>query len=540
MLFRSTPLGFLVTGSLFIENFVALMILGTVMAVWRLQETGDTRYFWLAAALGGTAASAKFGAWAFVMTALVFGVAELRRRRALGPALLGVAILLAFAAPPYVIAFAQTGNPIFPFLNTKFPSLILERGVEFRNNNFIQPLTWKTPFDLTFHTDRYLEGLPGAFGFQYLFLIPLAGIALFAARSYAARIAAAVGLIAGTIVMTSQPYARYIYPSLPLLAIPLAAFGARFAARQRRLYVALFAAAVGCIALNLYFSSVSGWYHKDFYSPTIFRKEGRARVIHENIPLRDVTMRFRRAYPQEPVLLLVEHDLADAGSNTFEYHWHQHKVWREIAEAQSVSEVRRVISRLGIRYFISRRAGPDDDPLAPWSLAQFMATCTDPLFENGRFYAARVTHECESLSDTELERKLEMSPPAVVSPGIYDDFDTALRFRGSWTRSKGFNGPYRHTVSYTFAPGAEALFAFEGNSLTYIFTKAFNRGIANLEIDGVPHEIDLYGPGTEWQSSLDFCCLGEGTHLAVLKATGRKREESKDVYVDLDAFIARR
>ncbi len=538
-LFASTPLVFLVTGSLFIENFVAVMIFGLVMALWRLQETGDARYLWLAAALGGTAASAKFGAWAFVLMAFAFAVVELRRRRAPGPALLAAALLLVFAAPPYIIAFAQTGNPVFPFLNSRFPSMMLERGVEFRNNNFAQPLTWKTPFDLTFHTGRFLEGLPGAFGFEYLFLIPLGAIALFAARSYAARIAAGVALAAGALVMVSQPYARYVYPAMPLLAIPLAALGARFAARQRRLCIALFAAAVGCIALNVYFSSVSGWYHKDFYSPTIFRKGGRARIIHDNIPLRDVTIRFREAYPQEPVLLLVEHDLADAGSNSFEYHWHQHRVWREISETQSVSAVRRVVSRLGIRYFISRRPGPDDDLLSPSSFGQFMASCTTTLFENGRFYAARVTPECESLSDTELETKLEMSPPALVSPGTYDDFDPALRFRGAWTRSKGFVGPYRRSVSYTFSPAAEVLFAFEGSELTYVFTKAFNRGIANLEIDGVPHEIDLFAPVPEWQSRLDFCCLGQGPHLAVLKATGRKSEESKDVYIDLDAFIAR-
>ncbi len=538
-LFASTPLVHLVTGSLFIENFVAVMIFGMVMALWRYHDAGGVRNLWFAAALGGTAASAKFGACAFVLVALAFAVFELRRRRARKPALIAAGLLLAFAAPPYLIAFARTGNPVFPFLNGKFPSPLLQHGVEFRNNAFTQALSWNTPFDLAFHTDRYLEGLKGAFGFQYLFLIPLAAVALFAARSYAARLAGAVALVAGAIVMSSQPYARYVYPAMPLLVIPFALFASRFIRRQPRLYTALFAAALGCIALNAYFAPVSGWYHKDFYAPAVFRPGGRTRVIHENLPLRDVTIRYRQAHPQGHVLLLVEQDLADVGSSAYEYHWHQHSVFQQIATSDTAAALRHLFSRLGIRDFISRRAGPDDDLLSPPALSEFLATCTTPLIENGRDYAAHITAECEKLSDADLEAKLEYSPPALVYPGSYDDFDPSFRFRGAWTRSHGFTGPYRHTISYTDSPGAEAAFAFEGSALTYIFTKANNRGIANLEIDGTAHEIDLYAPTPEWQNRLEFCCLGQGRHLVVLHATGRKREEAKDDYIDVDGFIAR-
>src|SRR5579863_9682266 len=61
-LFASTPLVNLLTGSLFIENFVAVMILAMALELWRFHETGETRDLWLAAALGGTDASAKLGA----------------------------------------------------------------------------------------------------------------------------------------------------------------------------------------------------------------------------------------------------------------------------------------------------------------------------------------------------------------------------------------------------------------------------------------------------------------------------------------------
>jgi hypothetical protein len=538
-LFASTPLVHLVTGSLFIENFVAALVFAMVMALWRFERSGSLDYLYIAAVCGGTAASAKFGAWAFVLAALVFATLELRRRGWLRPALIAAALLTGFAAPPYLIAWAMAGNPFFPFLNRRFPSWLLEHGIEFRNNAFTQPLTWNAPFDLTFHTDRYLEGLKGAFGFQYLFLIPLGALALAAARSYAARVTAAVALGAGALVMASQPYARYVYPAMPLLAVPLAALASRFAPRQPRTYVALFTAATGCIALNAYFAPSSGWYHKDFYAPAIFRPGGHTRVIHENIPLRDVTIRYREANPASHVLLLVENDLADAGSSAYEYHWHQYRVERRIAMAETAAGLREILRKLDVHDFISRRNGPDDDLLSPPALASFLATCTHPLMENGRFFAARITAECEALDDTGLEAKLEYSPPALVSPGTYDDFDPSMRFRGVWTRSHGFTGPYRHTISYSDATGAEAAFAFEGTALTYVFTKAFNRGIASLSIDGVAHEIDLYAPVPQWQERLEFCCFPPGSHLVVLRATGRKRPEAKDAYIDLDAFIAR-
>ena len=177
--------------------------------------------------------------------------------------------------------------------------------------------------------------------------------------------------------------------------------------------------------------------------------------------------------------------------------------------------------------------------LSVLSLEGYLDAHTAPEFENGRFYVARIIPECESLSGADLEAWLAKLPPALVSPGVYDDFDPALRFHGLWTRSREFNGPYRRSISYTNIPGAEATFAFEGKSLTYVYTKAPNRGLARIEIDGVAHAIDLYSPKVQWQARTEFCCLAPGRHLVVLRATGEKQPQSQGVYIDLDAFIAR-
>src|ERR1051325_9070244 len=99
---------------MFVENFLAAMILGLVTAVWRYADTGEERYFHLAMALGGTAVTVKFGALAFVALAIPFAFVEARRHRKTA-FLGGAALLLAMAAPPYTVAYLKTHNPLFPF-----------------------------------------------------------------------------------------------------------------------------------------------------------------------------------------------------------------------------------------------------------------------------------------------------------------------------------------------------------------------------------------------------------------------------------------
>ncbi|MGA3240487.1 MAG: glycosyltransferase [Bryobacteraceae bacterium] len=544
-LFVSTPLVHLVTGSLFIENFVAAMILGALAGLWRFRETGRRNLLFAAAALAGAASAAKLGACIFALLAVAFAVAEVRRQwknlgaRPAVTAALAAALLVAVASPPYLIAYAKTGNPVFPFLNTRLPSPMLERGLDFRDSRFHKPLAWTTPFNLTFHTGDYFEAQNGAFGFQYLLLIPLALVALLAAPNYAAKTAATIALAAGAIIMATQPNARYVYAALPLFAISFGALLARFAAQQRWMTRALLAAALIFIGLNVYFEAASGWYHRHFYSLSLFRPNGRDLYLRETAPMRDVTQRFRLAQPLEPVLLVTENDLTDAGDRVYEYEWHQYAVWKSIATVKSVSALRQVFASHGIRYFIAHRTGPDEDPIFPMELGEFLANCTAPQFENGRFYAARMIPECESLGGADLEAWLAKLPPALVSPGIYDDSDPALRFHGIWTRSREFARPYRHSISYTNIPGADVTFAFQGESLTYVYTKAPNRGLARIEIDGVAHAIDLYSPSPQWQTRTQFCCLAPGRHLVVLRATGEKQPQSQGVYIDLDAFIAK-
>jgi len=71
-----------------------------------------------------------------------------------------------------------------------------------------------------------------------------------------------------------------------------------------------------------------------------------------------------------------------------------------------------------------------------------------------------------------------------------------------------------------------------------VFTKAPNRGLATVRIDGVLKDpIDLYSPVIEWQTRQEFCCLASGRHLAVISVSGGKNPKSSGLFIDVDSFV---
>ena len=106
-------------------------------------------------------------------------------------------------------------------------------------------------------------------------------------------------------------------------------------------------------------------------------------------------------------------------------------------------------------------------------------------------------------------RTAAVEPVLTAKPGIYDDLDPTILLRGDWERGEAFDSAFERTVTYTDIPGAEIRFAFEGGELTYVFTRAANRGIAAVTIDGAGKgTIDLYSVDPQWQCSVLYAGLG--------------------------------
>ena len=528
-LFATTPMVQLVTGSLFVENLLAALALAMLVAIWRLGETGDRRYLFAAALLAGGAMSTKFGALALVAVALPFAAAEaIRHWRSLSPrpaatCALAVLLLVAGAAPTYAIAYAKTHNPVFPFLNPRFPSPFLDRSAEIATG-YHNPVNWGTLYDITFHTRKYLEGSDGSFGFQYLVLAPLALAALLAIRGRPVVSATVVGLAAAALTLRADSNARYIYAALPIATIPFAAVLGWTASHQRVLYRALIAVAAVCAGLNIWFLPASGWYHRDFYSRYTFARHGADRYLREAAPERLVIRRYNQTHPGSILLLATDTNIADVRGEVLENSWHQWNVAVSIQHAFELPAMQSLFDGWKVKYFIAPARG-SATPMQPPSLRHFLDSCTAPEYELGGWALTRLTGECPGLESHAW--------PA----GTYDDSNSAVRFSGPWQHESLYNGAFLGTISFSDAPGAQAKFAFNGQAVTYVFTRTFNRGFADVRIDGTDSgSIDLYSPKTEWQASRRFA-LTPGRHAIEIRVAGRRSPASSGQFVDVDGFV---
>ena len=99
-------------------------------------------------------------------------------------------------------------------------------------------------------------------------------------------------------------------------------------------------------------------------------------------------------------------------------------------------------------------------------------------------------------------------PRPAAPPGTYDDPDSRICLHAAWTRDTQFPDADRHTLTYSNIPGASASLAFHGNAITYVHTRASNRGIAEVFVDGrLKDRADLYSPNTNGGAEPDTSAL---------------------------------
>ncbi|HML18557.1 MAG TPA: hypothetical protein VK419_16115, partial [Bryobacteraceae bacterium] len=74
--------------------------------------------------------------------------------------------------------------------------------------------------------------------------------------------------------------------------------------------------------------------------------------------------------------------------------------------------------------------------------------------------------------------------------------------------------------------------------ITYVYTKARNRGVAEVWIDAhLKSRVDLFSPDTQWQRQTVFDGLEPGPHIIEVRVSGQRNPASVDYFVDLDRFI---
>jgi hypothetical protein len=131
----------------------------------------------------------------------------------------------------------------------------------------------------------------------------------------------------------------------------------------------------------------------------------------------------------------------------------------------------------------------------------------------------------------------DLKPPR--TSGTFDDTSDEIEYSGAWSQAS-FSTAAGRTLSFSNDPASSARLEFKGTEITWVFARAWNRGIASVKIDGAPRgEFDLYSPKIIWQSRTTFGDLPPGDHVFELALTGRKNAAATDRYTDIDALVVR-
>lgn len=534
MLLLSSPLVQLVTGSLFVENIWTALVFAALGAVTRFHTTRERRYAFAAAALSGCAVSGKFGALSFVPALFTFLAWDLRRSRCLRLLIPIAAVFAVFAAPPYMTAWIKTGNPVFPFFNTFFRSPYFDATLPMVDMRFHDGLHLDTLWQITFRTSKFLESHDGAFGFQYFLLVPLA-IIMFGRRwPYTAVLALVAGSTAFVLLFLAQSNVRYLYPVTAVISLAIAAAFERIRISVPLLYPTALATSVFLTLLNFYFLAAPGWRHRDFYLRP-FDAGDRQRYLAESAPERYLIDEVNRMAPGEPVLFVQSTSHARLLGTAYTNSWHHMHFVEQLRSQSTALDSLRLFNAAGIRWFVyPRPEGGRSVPEVP--LEWFLHDYTRPVSQSGWFYLACTRPEFEGAAGVDHAR-IVAEKHSTVGAGVYDDFGPYLQTRGRWTRDRQFAEAHASTLTYSDRPGDSVLFKFKGKEVRHLATRAANRGIAELVIDGrVVGQRDLYAPVTQWRTEHVISGLKDGTHLLEIRVFSKRNPASTGFFVDVDAL----
>jgi hypothetical protein len=533
-LFLSTPLAYLVTGSMFVENAWTLFLMAAVAAVERWIEAEERRWLWVAGALAGSAAAGKFGAIGCVL-ALAVGVslALAGRRRMHAGLLAGAAVFVLFAAPPYLQALIRTGNPMFPYFNHVFRSPLLDASQPLRDTRFPAYLRPDLLYQITFHSHRFLDSLDGTSGFQLFVLWPVALLALRRRLPYWVTVAAVAAPLILLVVFAALAYLRYAYPVYVLVAV-LAAW---LLAEARRygpwLGRAVAGAAILCVLGNTWMLGAASGNNGDFALNLVFDPAARERFVSSAAPERVLIQYLNQTAPDQPAVFMNSNATADLLGRAYTDTWHTPDFEQMLSRTRSTGELLGEFNRLGIRYLVANIAG-DHLAIHHSTLRTLVAACGQMEREVAGLALVRLRDDCAPAF-------FEQRSTAVAQPGLYDDRSPSIEYAGDWYLDDGFREAAQGTLSYTNRPGLAFEFRFEGTRVTWVFTRAFNRGKARVFLDGTEVSVlDLYTRVTAWQQRRTFLAGGPGPHLLRVELLPEKNPASTDTTVDVDLLIVER
>lgn len=295
----------LISGSLFIEHFWALMIFSPFL----LATSGDINFFvkWaFATLLISLAMATKVMTVFFIPVFVIFFFLQLMKveisRKQLVLFFIGCGfVVFTVAGKTYLYALWKTGNPVFPFMNEVFQSPYMPVN-SFVNERFTKDFSyWRLLYDMTFNSKQFMETQNGGFGFLWLIVLPPTLFYIRKKANSLFQLSFVLIIFVTFCIFSQQAYFRYLNPLYPFALILVVGM---YCLNDSVIFKRIFSVTICIIiALNVCFFPTTSWrdkhlIYRDFSDEVRRRKPSRVLVDRLNVT-EDVTgvLFIGRFYP---------------------------------------------------------------------------------------------------------------------------------------------------------------------------------------------------------------------------------------------------
>jgi hypothetical protein len=263
---------------------------------------------------------------------------------------------LAVGIIPYFTAWHITGNPVFPFFNEYFnaPQYSSEN---FSSSFFEKGVSWDTIYRITFESGRYLEGKPGAAGFQWLLLLVPTIVLFISTLNRKGMAIIIVGILAVVFTFYQTAYLRYVFPSYVILSAGIGvALSEMFS--EKRIWVRRLVIIVCLLGvfLNLVFFK-SGTHYGNIAIKPLLSETGRHQYLQRRLPIRNAVKLVNELnINKTPVAVFGPPLTAGLFSDALYSSWYNHKFQSLIQGANDANAIADVLLNKGVEYIILDRS----------------------------------------------------------------------------------------------------------------------------------------------------------------------------------------
>ncbi len=343
-LLASSPLAFLETSTLYVENLWLAFLLGTLLLGLSFLGTRSHRTLIALAFLAAGAMQCKVIGIIWLAPLLIYtGYRVWRqpnRRVFAGWEIALLALAVAIAVSPYANAWLRTGNPVFPFMNALFRSPMYFTDASFNNPLYNAPLRPWSLYEMVWSSGRFIEGADGAAGFQWLLLIPLIVLAFTRRRPLAQWLCLALAVIFFLGVFTQQSYLRYLLPAFALIAI-LGGWALAEIPDGRATRTAILLVGGLLCAINVRLMHTAGWSNVTLCTGCAVDSRARHSYVAQFMPERIVAEYLNQNLPKARVGFYMLGAPTPAGFVGYSRsgNWHDHPTFAALTMAQTADDV---------------------------------------------------------------------------------------------------------------------------------------------------------------------------------------------------------